>query len=167
MYGVDIVNLAKMLKSESRPLLMEARCVYAEMLMEKVAELVNLNDPLQEQILIDDLTLMYNAIFDPNEVLIIPILIDYVNDVRQAMKDNFWDPRCKIKIKKQRLDKRFHRVYFIMDLDATAHYIYAEAVPTTNIEYIEDVVDDNPSQELLEQYEMRRDFVPTQPKPRT
>lgn len=166
MYGVDIVNLAKSLNSEINPLPLDARCVYAESFMEKVCELVNLNDSLKEEILLEDLGVMYDTIFPPYEIRIIEIIQQYVGDVRAKMKQHFWDPRCKVKIIKQRLDKRFHRVYFVMDLEATTNYVYNEYVPSTTIEHIEDMVDDNPSAEVLEQYENRCDFIPATPEPR-
>ena len=166
MYGVDIVNLAKLLNSELQPLTIDARCIYAESLMEKVAELVNLNDALQEDILLDDLSIMYESIFPPQEVFLVPILLDYVKDVRAHMRRHFWDPRCKVKVIKQRINKRFHRVIFVMDLEATTYAVYTDAVPTTTIEHLEDIVDENPSQELLERYETRCDFIPPIPEPR-
>lgn len=157
MYGVDIVNLAKMLRSDLAPFTLDASCVYAERIMENVVELVNLNDPLQENILIDDLMMMYSSVLPGVDV--VSIINDYVKDVRTAMRENYWDSRCKVKLIKQRLSKRYYRVFIAMDLEATASAIYTGVVDVSVPMHVEDIVDDNPSPELLEQYERKCQFI--------
>ncbi|ASU03896.1 hypothetical protein JOAD_19 [Erwinia phage vB_EamM_Joad] len=153
MYPVDIVNLAKMLRTGSVEASLDAVCIYAERAMEHVVELVNLNDPLQENILIDDLIMMYEVILPGIDT--VSIIKDYVTDVREAMKRNYWDPRCKVKLIKQRLNKRYYRVHIVMDLELTAANLYNSVVDSSVPVHLEDVVDDNPSPELLAQYEQK------------
>lgn len=149
MYGVDIIYLAKSLRSEVVPVPIEASCVHAEILMDGVVDLLNLNDPIQETVLMDELTLTFQAVVP--EINVGAIINDYVNDIRQKMREYCWDPRCKVKLVKQRLNKKFHKVFVVMDLETTAANLYQSAVDTTVPFYLEDVVDDNPSQELMEQ----------------